>query len=228
MRNQTDNMPKCLVEYKGKSLLKRQLEIYENLQIDEIAIITGYKHSMLDKFLVEKFHNFEWYKSNMILSLSFANKWLMQHDCIISYGDIFFERSAITSIMKSTSDITILYDKNWKQLWEKRFENPLSDAETLKLDNKNKILEIGKKTNSYKNIEAQFMGIFKTKPSGWKEIIKIKGELPLNEYYKIDTTSIFQKIIEKDNLKIYGIEYKEIWGEVDTPSDLQIYNKSKI
>ena len=228
MRNQTDNMPKCLVEYKGKSLLKRQLEIYENLQIDEIAIITGYKHSMLDKFLVEKFHNFEWYKSNMIHSLSFANKWLMQHDCIISYGDIFFERSAITSIMKSTSDITILYDKNWKQLWEKRFENPLSDAETLKLDNKNKILEIGKKTNSYKNIEAQFMGIFKTKPSGWKEIIKIKGVLPLNEYYKIDTTSIFQKIIEKDNLKIYGIEYKGIWGEVDTPSDLQIYNKNKI
>ena len=72
------------------------------------------------------------------------------------------------------------------------------------------------------------MGIFKTKPSGWKEIIKVKGELPLNEYYKIDTTSIFQKIIEKDNLKIYGIEYKEIWGEVDTPSDLQIYNKNKI
>ena len=228
MRNQTDNMPKCLVEYKGKSLLKRQLEIYENLQIDEIAIITGYKHSMLDKFLVEKFHNFEWYKSNMIHSLSFANKWLMRYECIISYSDIFFEKSAITSIMKSNSDITILYDKNWKQLWEKRFENPLTDAETLKLDNKNKILEIGKKTNSYSNIEAQFMGIFKTKPSGWKEIIKIKGELPLNEYYKIDTTSIFQKIIEKDNLKIYGIEYKEIWGEVDTPSDLQIYNKSKI
>ena len=58
--------------------------------------------------------------------------------------------------------------------------------------------------------------------------LAIKGELPLNESYKIDTTSIFQKIIEKDNLKIYGIEYKEIWGEVDTPSDLQIYNKSKI
>ena len=228
MRNHTDTIPKCLVEYKGKSLLKRQLEIYENLQIDEVAIITGYKHLMLDKFLVKKFHNFEWDKSNMIHSLSFANKWLMRHDCIISYSDIFFEKSAITSIMKSTSDITILYDKNWKQLWEKRFENPLSDAETLKMDSKNKILEIGKKTNSYNNIEAQFMGIFKTKPSGWKEIIKVKRELSLNEYYKIDTTSIFQKIIEKDNLKIYGIEYKEIWGEVDTPSDLQIYNKNKI
>ena len=55
MRNHTDTIPKCLVEYKGKSLLKRQLEIYENLQIDEVAIITGYKHLMLDKFLVKKF-----------------------------------------------------------------------------------------------------------------------------------------------------------------------------
>ena len=66
-----------------------------------------------------------------------------------------FEKSAITSIMKSNSDITILYDKNWKQLWEKRFKNPLSDAETLKLDKNNKILEIGKKTQNYYNIEAQ-------------------------------------------------------------------------
>ena len=228
MRNETDNKPKCLVEYKGKSLLRRQLDIYENLPIDEIGIVTGYKHFMLEKFLVEKFHNFDWYKSNMIHSLSFANKWLMRHDCIISYSDIFFEKSAITSIMKSTSDITILYDKNWKQLWEKRFENPLSDAETLKLDNKNKILEIGKKTQNFNNIEAQFMGIFKTKPKGWKELLKVKEELPIEEAYNIDTTSIIQKIIEKKALNIQGIEYTETWGEVDTPLDLQIYNQNKI
>ena len=68
------------------------------------------------------------------------------------------------------------------------------------------------------------MGIFKTNPSGWKEILKVKEELPLNESYKIDTTSIFQKIIEDKIINIQGIEYKGSWGEVDTPSDLQIYN----
>ena len=71
--------------------------------------------------------------------------------------------------MKSTSDITILYDKNWKQLWEKRFENPLSDAETLKLDNKNKILEIGKKL-IVKKYRSQFMGIFKTSQVDGKKL----------------------------------------------------------
>ncbi len=227
MLDETENKPKCLVEYKGKSLLKRQLEIYENLPIDEIGIVTGYKNLMLEKFLVKKFHNFDWNKSNMIHSLSFANKWLMRYECIISYSDIFFEKSAITSIMKSNSDITILYDKNWKQLWEKRFKNPLSDAETLKLDKNNKILEIGKKTQNYYNIEAQFMGIFKTKPNGWKELLKVKEKLPIEEAYKIDTTSIFQKIIEKDIINIQGIEYTEKWGEVDTPTDLEIYNQNK-
>ena len=224
MKNETANKPKCLVEYGGKSLIKRQLEIYEKLPIDEIAIVTGYKHFSLNQFRVKKFHNFEWYKSNMVHSLTFANQWLMRYECIISYSDIFFEQSAINSIMKATSEIALLYDKSWRQLWEKRFENPLSDAETLKLDSSNKVLEIGKKANNYSNIDAQFMGIFKTNPSGWKEILKVKQELPLNESFKIDTTSIFQKIIKDKILNIQGIEYKGSWGEVDTPSDLRIYN----
>ena len=95
--------------------------------------------------------------------------------------------------MKTKSEITLLYDKEWRKLWEKRFKNPLLDAETLKLDNKNKVLEIGKKTNNFNNIEGQFMGIFKTTPNGWKEVLKIKEKLHIDEYYKIDTTSIFQK-----------------------------------
>ncbi|MFL2801175.1 MAG: NTP transferase domain-containing protein [Paracoccaceae bacterium] len=154
MKNETANKPKCLVEYGGKSLIKRQLEIYEKLPIDEIAIVTGYKQFLLNKFRVKKFHNFEWHKSNMVHSLTFANQWLMRYECIISYSDIFFEQSAINSIIKATSEIALLYDKSWRQLWEKRFENPLSDAETLKLDNNNKVLEIGKKTNDYSNIDA--------------------------------------------------------------------------
>ena len=53
MLDETENKPKCLVEYKGKSLLKRQLEIYKNLPIDEIGIVTGYKNLMLEKFLLK-------------------------------------------------------------------------------------------------------------------------------------------------------------------------------
>jgi len=35
------------------------------------------------------------------------------------------------------------------------------------------------------------MGIFKTTPNGWKEVLTIKEKLLIDEYYKIDTSSIF-------------------------------------
>ena len=51
-------------------------------------------------------------------------------------------------------------DKKWRTLWEKRFSNPLEDAETLKMQGEN-IIELGKKPRSYKDIEAQYIGLFK-------------------------------------------------------------------
>ena len=40
-----------------------------------------------------------------------------------------------------------------------RFENPLSDAETLIINIDKSIKEIGKKTDNYKNIEGQYIGV---------------------------------------------------------------------
>ena len=227
MKNETSEKPKCLVHYKGKSLLARQIDVYERSPIEEIGLITGYKCNLLNRFKLKKFHNYEWKNSNMIHSLTFANQWLLSYECIISYSDIFFEDSAVIELMKTKSEITLLYDKEWRKLWEKRFENPLLDAETLKLDNKNKVLEIGKKTNNFNNIEGQFMGIFKTTPNGWNEVLKIKEKLHIDEYYKIDTTSIFQKIIDTNSTNIVGVEYNGEWGEIDIPTDLLLYNENK-
>ena len=42
-------------------------------------------------------------------------------------------------------------------------ENPLLDAETLKMDGNGYIVELGKKPNSYDEIEGQYMGLFSIK-----------------------------------------------------------------
>ena len=56
---------------------------------------------------------------------------------------------------------------------------------------------------------------------------KNKRKLHIEEYYKIDTTSIFQKIIDTNSTNIAIIEYNGEWGEVDTPTDLLLYNENK-
>ena len=54
-----------------------------------------------------------------------------------------------------------------------RFENPLSDAETLIINIDKSIKEIGKKTDNYKNIEGQYIGLFKLSSSMLCKIFKM-------------------------------------------------------
>ena len=61
-------------------------------------------------------------------------------------------------------------------------ENPLDDAETLKIY-KGNIIEIGKKTNTYKDIEGQYIGLIKISKKILKKIIKFYDNLDRNSLY---------------------------------------------
>ena len=63
--------------------------------------------------------------------------------------------------MNSKSSISIMVDLNWKKLWSERFDNPLDDAETMKFDDDLNIFELGKKTDSYSDIQGQYTGLIK-------------------------------------------------------------------
>ena len=64
-------------------------------------------------------------------------------------------------LKKSNEKVSVVINKNWKELWLKRMNNPLNDAETLKLNKKNFIIEIGKKPKNYSEINGQYTGIIK-------------------------------------------------------------------
>ena len=57
MKKLTDELPKCLVELRGKTLLDWQLEALRAAGITEIAIVTGYKREMLTNRGMFDFHN---------------------------------------------------------------------------------------------------------------------------------------------------------------------------
>ena len=110
MKNMTDDRPKCLVELHGKSLLEWQLEALRGAGISEIAIVTGYKRELLaDRGLVE-FHNSRWSETNMVRSLECAAEWLETETCVVSYADIFYDASAVRSLMSSSAKLAVTYD----------------------------------------------------------------------------------------------------------------------
>ena len=61
---------------------------------------------------------------------------------------------------------------------KKRFQNPLTDLETFRANNKNQLVEIGNRTNSYKNIGSQYMGVF-------KKLIQARGIILKKNFLRI-------------------------------------------
>jgi len=221
LTNLTDTIPKCLVQINKKSLLSRQLEIYNSLpEISNISIVRGYlKEKINDKRINKYFENKEWKRTNMVSSLYTCKEILKEKDSIISYGDIFFGYKIINKLINDHNDIVISYDSDFLKLWSKRFKNPLDDLETFKIDENQYLIDIGDKTDDIQKIEGQYMGLLKITRNGWNKIDNLLCKINFNN---IDMTQLL-KILLNENLKIKTVQNKEIWGEVDTPHDITIY-----
>ncbi len=99
------------MELRGKPLLDRQLEALARSQISEIAIVTGYKRELLSNRGLVEFHNPRWAETNMVSSLTCAQEWLLAEPCIVSYSDIFYEASAVKSLMTCTARLAVTYTR---------------------------------------------------------------------------------------------------------------------
>lgn len=222
----TSKKPKCLIEIAGKTLLNWQIKALEK-QCVSIAIVTGYLDNLIKKELrnrkkISLIKNFNWKKTNMIFSLFCANEWINNDDIIISYSDIFYPEEMIIELNNSNDDITVIYDKNWFDLWSKRFTDPFQDAETFKVDFDNNLINIGEKSMNIKDFHGQFIGLIKIKKAGWEKINFLKRKIIPADLNKMDTTSFLSFLID-NNIKIKALGSSVHWGEIDTFDDLTLY-----
>tara|TARA_Y100001960_G_C14438631_1_gene711365 strand:- start:56 stop:787 length:732 start_codon:yes stop_codon:yes gene_type:complete len=224
MKDLTADQPKCLVEVGGKSLLNWQMDAIRGAGIEEIGIVTGYQRELLPLDNVTEFHNAEWKITNMVSSLCCAQEWLRTEPCIVSYSDIFYHDDAIRLLVHAGAKIAITFDPYWKKLWEKRFGNPLIDAETFRLDKNGNLREIGNKPRTMDEIEGQYMGLLRFTPPGWNDFQRIWSNLKKNERQNIHITAMLQKIINAKAVNILPLPYFGNWGEIDSQEDLEIYN----
>lgn len=224
MKNLTDERPKCLVELRGKSLLDWQLNALREAGITEIAIVTGYKRELLAGCGLVEFHNPRWAETNMVSSLACAAQWLETGPCVVSYSDIFYDASAVRGLMDCPAMIAVTYDANWRALWEKRFGDPLLDAETFRLNADGTLAEIGNKPKAMEEIEGQYMGLLRFTPNGWGEVLRIRSALPAEQCDRIHMTGTLQRVIEAGRVPVAAVPYRKEWGEVDSADDLAAYN----
>ncbi len=225
LRPLTDHYPKCMVEYKGKQIIDYILETMRSVGLNDIAIVKGYRADVLIKEGTKSFINDRYDVTNMVTTL-FCSEGFWDEDLIISYADIIYEPKVLEALIADSADFSVVVDKDWKSLWEKRMEDPLADAETLKINDKGFIKELGKKPKGYEDIEGQYIGLIKIRKQIIQEIRDFYYGLNREAIYdgkdfdNMFMTSFIQLIIDK------GIPVKPVfisggWIEIDTLEDLK-------
>ncbi|MDL0101983.1 phosphocholine cytidylyltransferase family protein [Campylobacter felis] len=232
----TEFVPKTMVKYQGKTLIEYEITALKEAGVSEIAVVGGYLAPILREFVanfsVNTFYeNKNYDKTNMLMTLFCARDFMQKcidekQDLIISYADIVYFKESVAKLMETKAELAIVVDKAWRELWQRRFEDPLEDAESLKFK-EGKIIELGKKPSSYADIEAQYIGLFKISHAFLPKMISFYESLDRKALYdgkdfeNMYMTSFLQALIDKfDNA--LAVEINGGWCEIDFKKDLEI------
>jgi choline kinase len=224
LRPYADDRPKGMVELWGKPLLHYQLETLAGEGIDNIVVVTGYKADQINHpdIPLRYISNPRWETTNMVVSLfSAVNE--LNGDVIVSYADIVYQKSLLKNLLLSDSMNSVVVDTGFKSYWEMRFDNPLSDVESLEMSENLEITNIGQKVESIEDVQAQYIGLMKFASEG-TEILRniLDGLAKVEGFDDMYMTDLLQYMIDNGH-NVKAVTCHHGWLEVDTVSDLKNY-----
>jgi choline kinase len=227
----TAEKPKCMVEYKNSAIIDYIIQVSEKCSIDKNVVVTGYCDRTLKKHLenhtIAYYHNNKFDCTNMVYSF-FCAEPEFDDDIIVSYSDIIYSEKILKKLIDSENEISVVVDKKWKELWEQRFDDPLQDAETMKIGKNGNILELGKKTQRYDEIEGQYIGLIKFSANAINKIKSFYHSLDKAAIYDTKNfenmymTSFIQLIIDNKIADVRPVFIEGGWVEIDSSSDLAV------
>ncbi len=206
----TKDMPKCLIEIGGKSIIERQIEILNKNGINEIYVVVGYKANEIMKKLNGKVNfilNEDYEKTDNLYSLYLAKNFVKGREFILLNGDAIFDEEIIKQI--------IMKDGNRIPVDKKHY-----DKEELKIKGDEIAEKILPKSAAREESDGSTIGIFKFSPDGSKILFdEIEGLVEKgmkNRWFEY----AINKILNKTNFYIEDISNYN-WMEIDTMQDLK-------
>jgi len=235
LRPLTDEIPKCMVPLEGVPLLERQLATAREVGLTDLHVATGYREDVIDYPGVVKHYNAAYDRTNMVATL-FCAETIMDDDLIVSYGDIVYQPDVLQSVIDAPHPVSVVVDKEWEHYWRARQEDPLIDAETMKLGPDDTILELGKKPESLEDIQGQYIGLMKFTRQALAAIRPFYHGLDRaaiydgKSYDNMYMTSFLQMIADR-LMPLHAVYIRNGWMEIDTPEDLAftdfLYRRSR-
>lgn len=230
LKKYTENLPKGMLIFMGKTIIERQIEMYRKCGVDNIIVIRGFAADKIPYEGVRYYTNENFANTNMVESLMSAKN-EFNDDVIVSYSDIIFEEQMLKTMLESTADFAVAVDDDWKKYWEKRYGRIDFDTESLSIDEKGNIVELGLENPDLGKIDARYVGLLKFSRKGLQHIEEIMEMAYLNfedkpwqqsgkPVRKAYMTDLLNAVIESGK-EVKAIRFHNGWIEFDTNEDYE-------
>jgi len=233
LKKYTQDLPKCMLDFGGKTLLQRQLLSYKKCGIDDISLIRGYKKNKINYKGLKYFNN-DYYQNNNILNSIFYAEEVINGNILISYSDILFEPFVVQRILDSDHDISVVVDIDWRHYYIDRKEHPLTEAENVIFNSNNEVVKIGKIATEKEEVHGEFIGMIKLNHRGceilkqnFHRVKKFFWNKPFQRakiFQQAYLTDMIQELVDV-GIKVHCVIIERGWKEIDTEDD---YKKALI
>lgn len=226
LRPFTDDRPKCMVPLHGRALVEWQLAAAREAGVSEVVIVRGYRGDQLDVAGATYVDNPRFADTNMVYSLGCARH-LLTDGCAVSYGDIVYDAEVLRKMWDAPDGVSVAVDLDWLSYWRRRSPEPLADAETLRMDERGRIREIGQRPRSLDEIQGQYIGLTRYAGAGLRALVDAldrgePGPHPTRSFAKLYMTDLLQSFAAGADVPVHAVPIHGGWLEIDNPDDLRL------
>lgn len=107
----SEDKPKSLIEFNGKTLLERKIDIFNKHGFKEIIIVVGYKAEMIEE-ATSKYNNVTlvynpYYEQGQTMESISAALPYIKYCCVQTEGDLVFDPAVMEEVLSNSSNVMV-------------------------------------------------------------------------------------------------------------------------
>lgn len=215
------DQPKCMVDIRGQSLLKRLTGTLRECGVQDVTVVRGYRKEAVALPGVAMVDNDRFAETGEAWSLASARS-AIRGETIVVYGDVLFRRYILDSLLTSSADVVVAVDalasvqpwagKRDLVMADRRYSGDYLDDQPAMLRRMNQYIPASE-------VAGEWMGLarFSARGAAWlqEEIAALEAEGLLEQ---ADMPLLLTRLAARHPVRVKY--FTGHWLDVDTMTDL--------